>query len=133
MIKPNIWNHITVSYDSATGFAIVYVNGTEKSRSKGHGLLSTDWNQRVGIGRHKGARFLDGVVDEFKLFGEALQKDAVEDLAKKCDFTKYCKYRELKQVWRRAKMLKCYTGGVRFCRIDIQNAMLYTQKDTPPH
>ena len=33
------------------------------------------------------------MIDEFKLYDEALQKDAIEDLAKKCDFSKYCKWR----------------------------------------
>uniref|UniRef100_A0A7M5X7V4 Uncharacterized protein n=1 Tax=Clytia hemisphaerica TaxID=252671 RepID=A0A7M5X7V4_9CNID len=89
VIKPHVWNHLAVTYDSNTGDAIIYINGTENSRAKGHGLLSSDWNNRVGIGRHKGSRFLDGMIDEFKLYDEALQKDSIEELAKKCDFSKY--------------------------------------------
>lgn len=91
MIKPHIWNHLAVTYDASAGDAIIYINGTENTRAKGHGLLSSDWSQRVGIGRHKGSRFLDGTIDEFKLYDEALSKDTIDDMAKKCDFSKYCK------------------------------------------
>ena len=80
-----------MTYDSKTGDAIIYVNGTERARAVGSGLISKDWNQRVGIGRHKGARFLMGQIDEFKMYDVALTQDRIEKLAEKCDFSKWCK------------------------------------------
>ena len=92
IITPNEWNHITATYDSHTGNAIIYVNGTERIRGKGKGLISRDWNQRVGIGRHKGIRFLDGQLDEFKMFDRAINQEKIDELVAKCDFHKYCKF-----------------------------------------
>lgn len=91
LIKPQEWNHLAVTYDANTHNAIIYINGTEQVRGIGHGLLSNDWSERVGIGRHKGSRFLDGQVDEFKLYDKALSKDQVAELSNQCDFSKYCK------------------------------------------
>ena len=92
VITPSVWNHITVTYDSQIGTAVIYINGTESVRGKGSGLISRDWNKRIGIGRHKGVRFLDGDVDEFKIYDVPLEKEQVEELSNKCDFNKYCKY-----------------------------------------
>ena len=93
LITPYVWNHITVTYDSQIGTAVIYINGKESARGKGSGLISKDWNKRMGIGRHKGHRYLDGDVDEFKIYDVPLVKEQVEELSKKCDFNKYCKYR----------------------------------------
>lgn len=92
LIKPGEWNHLAVTYNSNTHDAIIYINGTEQVRGIGNGLISKDWSQRVGIGRHKGSRFLDGQVDEFKLYDSALNKDQISELSNACDFSKYCKF-----------------------------------------
>ena len=92
LITPFTWNHITATYDSFTGMAFIYINGSVKVKGKGSGLLSNDWNKRVGIGQHKGVRFLDGEIDEFKIYDVPLEREQVEELATKCDFSKYCEY-----------------------------------------
>lgn len=86
------WNHIAATYDSGIGLAEIYVNGTLRVRGKGDGLISQDWEQRVGIGRHKGVRFLDGQIDEFKMYDVSLDAKEVELLASKCDHGYYCEY-----------------------------------------
>lgn len=82
---------MVATYDANTHDAIIYINGTEQVRGLGYGLISKDWSERVGIGRHKGARFLHGKVDEFLLYNKALNKDQIAQLYDKCDFSKYCK------------------------------------------
>ena len=91
LIKAHEWNHIVATYDSKSGDTAIYINGTEQVRGKGHGLISKDWAQHVGIGRHKGVRFLDGIIDEFKIYDSAISAEHVDELASRCDFSKYCK------------------------------------------
>ncbi|XP_065644694.1 uncharacterized protein LOC100203833 isoform X39 [Hydra vulgaris] len=89
LIKSHEWNHIAATYDSKTGATIIYINGTEQVRGKGQGLISKDWSEHVGIGQHKGVRFLDGQIDEFKIYDSAITAEHVDELASKCDFSRY--------------------------------------------
>ena len=92
MINPREWNHIVVSYDSETGLAKVYVNGSRVAETTGKGLLSQDWGGRIGLGRHKDTRDLVGDIDEFKIYNEAIQGEKILELSRECDFDKYCEF-----------------------------------------
>ena len=92
MISPREWNHIVVSYDSETGLAKVYVNGSRVAETTGKGLLSQDWGGRIGLGRHKDTRDLVGDIDEFKIYNEAIQGEKILELSRECDFDKYCEF-----------------------------------------
>ena len=91
-MNPREWTHIVASYDSESGLAKIYVNGSRVSESRGRGLLSQDWGGRVGIGRHKDTRDLQGDVDEFRIYNEAIQGEKILELSRECDFDKYCKF-----------------------------------------
>eukprot|EP00794_Sanderia_malayensis_P011221 gene11221-12400_t len=89
LINPKEWTHIVASYDSTTGEAKIYVNGSRVVDAKGQGLLSQDWAGRVGIGRHKDTRDLVGNIDEFRIYAEAIQGEKIMELARECVFDKY--------------------------------------------
>lgn len=90
-VNPREWNHLVTSYDSETGEAKIYVNGSRVAEAKGRGLLSQDWGGRVGLGRHKDTRDLVGDIDEFRIYNEAIQGEKILELSRECDFDKYCK------------------------------------------
>ena len=81
-----MWNHIVGTYNALTGIAKVFVNGRLKAEAAGKGLLSQDWDAHAGIGKHKDERFLQGEVDEFRIYNKALSQDEVQNLMKTCSF-----------------------------------------------
>ena len=62
------------------------MNGRLKAEAAGNGFLSQDWDAHVGIGKHKDARFLQGEVDEFRIYNKALTQKDIYDLMKICNF-----------------------------------------------
>ena len=86
IIAANKWHHIVGTYDAHSGIAKVFVNGRLKAEAAGNGFLSQDWNAHAGIGKHKDARFLQGEVDEFRIYNKALKQKEINDLIKKCSF-----------------------------------------------
>lgn len=86
IIAANKWHHIVGTYDAHSGIAKVFVNGRLKAEAAGNGFLSQDWNAHAGIGKHKDARFLQGEVDEFRIYNKALTQKEINDLIKKCSF-----------------------------------------------
>lgn len=73
-------------YDSHVGLAKVYVNGRLRGVAAGKGLLSQDWSAHAGIGQHKDRRFLQGEVDEFRIYDRALPQEQIQKLMKLCNF-----------------------------------------------
>ncbi|XP_065055664.1 uncharacterized protein LOC135684164 isoform X6 [Rhopilema esculentum] len=88
-VSPREWNHLVASYDSQTGETKIYVNGSRVADTKGSGLLSQDWGGRVGLGRHKDTRDLQGDIDEFRIYNEAIQGEKILELSRECNFDKY--------------------------------------------
>ena len=86
IIPANVWNHIVGTYNALTGIAKIFVNGRLKAEAAGKGLLSQDWDAHAGIGKHKDERFLQGEVDEFRIYNKALSQDEVQNLMKTCSF-----------------------------------------------
>jgi len=50
--------------------------------------LSQDWDAHAGIGKHKDERFLQGEVDEFRIYNKALSQGEIQNLTKACSFEK---------------------------------------------
>lgn len=86
IISAKTWNHIVGTYDALTGIAKVFVNGRLKAEAVGKGLLSQDWDAHAGIGKHKDTRFLQGEVDEFRIYNKALSEEEIHNLMKICSF-----------------------------------------------
>lgn len=52
----------------------MYVDGIEKARGKGSGVLDTDWGYKACIGSFDfDGRYLDGEVDDFQMFDYAVK------------------------------------------------------------
>ena len=62
------------------------MNGRLKAEAVGKGLLSQDWDAHAGIGKHKDTRFLQGEVDEFRIYNKALSEEEIHNLMKICSF-----------------------------------------------
>ena len=86
IIPANVWNHVIGTYDAHTGIAKIFVNGGLKAEAAGKGLLSQDWDAHAGIGKHKNQRFLQGEVDEFRIYNKALSQEEIGKLMKVCSF-----------------------------------------------
>ena len=63
----------------------MYVNTQLASKGKGSGLLPQDWSEAVGIGSHKGQRFLVGALDEVYIYTSALTQHQIRELACICE------------------------------------------------
>ncbi|XP_066025157.1 uncharacterized protein [Pocillopora verrucosa] len=90
IIPANVWNHVVGTYDAHTGIAKIFVNGGLKAEAAGKGLLSQDWDAHAGIGKHKNQRFLQGEVDEFRIYNKALSQEEIGKLMKVCSFERVC-------------------------------------------
>lgn len=75
---PNAWTHVTATYDSATGQAAVYVNGTSIATATGVGtfLNAGAWN----IGALSTARYWRGNIADVRIFSTALTATAIANL-----------------------------------------------------
>lgn len=57
--------------------------------------MSQDWDAHAGIGKHKDERFLQGEVDEFRIYNKALSQGEIQNLTKACSFERgecFCYY-----------------------------------------
>ena len=88
VVSTSVWTHVAVTYDSSLGQADVYVNAKFVMRADGAGELSTDWDEKAGIGEHKGERFFAGLIDEFYMSTEALSQEEIKKLMQHCAFEK---------------------------------------------
>ena len=86
IIPANVWNHFVGTYDAHSGLAKIFVNGRLKADGVGKGLLSQDWDAHAGIGKHKDERFLQGEVDEFRIYNRVLSQGEIQNLTKACSF-----------------------------------------------
>ncbi|KAK3699402.1 hypothetical protein QZH41_018563 [Actinostola sp. cb2023] len=88
VISSNKWTHVAGTYDAHTGLSKVFIDGHMNAESQGSGLLSQDWDSHAGIGRHKDSRFLDGQVDEFRIYNYEMKEDDIRKLMKTCNYNK---------------------------------------------
>ena len=72
-LQPNVWYHVTGTYDSWTHLARVFVNGDLEGKEHGSGLLSLDWGARAGFGSN-----LFGYLDEIYIYRRALLEGEID-------------------------------------------------------
>ena len=88
IVPSHVWTHVACTYDSQLGQADIYVNAKFILRGDGSGELSQDWQEKAGIGEHKGERLFDGQIDEFYMSDEALSQEEIKKLMQRCEFEK---------------------------------------------
>lgn len=88
IVPPHVWTHVACTYDAKLGQADIYVNAKFILRGDGSGELSQDWQEKAGIGEHKGERLFDGQIDEFYMSNEALSQEEIKKLMQRCEFEK---------------------------------------------
>ena len=86
------------TYDARTGIAKVFVNGRLKAEAAGKGLLSQDWDAHAGIGKHKGSRFLQGELDEFRIYNKSLSQREIQNLMRICSFERGKQRKKLRSI-----------------------------------
>jgi len=70
----DVWYHVAVTFDSATGEMILYLDGTEVNKSTAANITMT----AVLIGNHDNDHALDGSLDEVYLFDEVLSAEQID-------------------------------------------------------
>ncbi|XP_031554877.1 uncharacterized protein LOC116291804 isoform X2 [Actinia tenebrosa] len=90
VVSENTWTHVAGTYDSHTGISKVYIDGHVNGQAQGSGLLSQDWDSHVGIGTHKDSRFINGLLDEFRIYDYAMEEPEIKKLMTLCNYAKSC-------------------------------------------
>ena len=88
IVPSHVWTHVACTYEAKLGQADIYVNAKFILRGDGSGDLSQDWQEKAGIGEHKGERLFDGQIDEFYMSNEALSQEDIKKLMQRCEFEK---------------------------------------------
>ncbi len=68
-ITTGAWHHIVGTYNGAN--SIIYVDGVEKKRLAWVGTIKTG-DQTVRIGKRVSGEFFDGIIDEVRIYSQAL-------------------------------------------------------------
>lgn len=78
----NGWTHVVGTFDGSTDTARLYVNGTEEAENTGVTQDITDNDAPFGIGRSPTStnRYLNGLIDEGRVYNRALSTSEVKDL-----------------------------------------------------
>ncbi|MBI4025745.1 MAG: LamG domain-containing protein [Verrucomicrobia bacterium] len=82
--KGETWHHVAVSWDlsqKGKSWVALYVDGEETTRADQLALEGMDGISHVAFGRHLGG-YLDGWLDEVRIFDRALDKNAIAELRK---------------------------------------------------
>ena len=98
VIEANKWVHFAGTYDSDSGDIKTYIDGKETHSGKGNGKMSAEWGVSAGIGQHKNARWYEGLLDEYYLFGRALSEDEINQV-KGGDFLDVAPADKLTTTW----------------------------------
>ena len=80
VLEAKKWVHFAGTYDSNGGDIKTYIDGKETHSGKGNGKLSAEWGVTAGIGQHKNARWYEGLLDEYYIFGRALSEDEINQV-----------------------------------------------------
>ena len=110
IVLSHVWTHVACTYEAKLGQADIYVNAKFILRGDGAGELSQDWQEKAGIGEHKGERLFDGQIDEFYISNEALSQEEIKKLMQRCEFEKGM-YDYLFTTWARFPL---FSQGIKF-------------------
>ena len=80
-VKPGEWVHVAGTFDGEAGEARIYLNGTCVGKSSGTAGRIPDVSGAVYIGVRDGGAFLNGALDDVRIYDRALSAKVVEGLA----------------------------------------------------
>jgi hypothetical protein len=77
--QPNTFQHLALTYDKASGSAVIYLNGTVVGQaSLGNFTPQTTFN--LFLGQRPGSYAFAGVMDEVSLYGRALTQNEIQSI-----------------------------------------------------
>jgi hypothetical protein len=80
LMAAGTWTHIAGTYDGTTVRA--YINGVERGTAVGGGdMLASSFDLLIGRAPNDGARRFDGIIDDVRIFSEALSPGEIQALA----------------------------------------------------
>jgi hypothetical protein len=83
VIPLNTWSHVAMTYDAATGFYALYVNGVlvnSTTTNAGLNIFATDAPIYIGSEAAGAGRFFPGLIDEVEVFNRALSASEIQSI-----------------------------------------------------
>src|SRR5207247_1968842 len=78
-IPLNTWTHVAMTFDSAIGQYVLYVNGAPVASTLSAGpIFTTSHNVQIGREDSYIGRLFDGLVDEVEIFSRALTPSEIQ-------------------------------------------------------
>lgn len=81
VLKPGAWMHVAGTFDGETGESIMYLNGEEVGRSGGMPCRIGSAGSQIAIGVRDGGAYLNGAVDDVRMYNRTLGPDVIAALA----------------------------------------------------
>jgi hypothetical protein len=79
IVTDNTWHHVTLVYDGVN--KIVYIDGVEDARMASDGQINqSSYDLYIGANSQQGGRFLEGLVDDVRIYNRALPEDQIQDV-----------------------------------------------------
>ncbi len=80
VVAPNIWQHVALTYDKATGLAVIYLNGSSVAQTN-LGSFTPLTTADLWIGRRPGyGVYYAGLLDELSLYNRALGQNEIQGI-----------------------------------------------------
>jgi len=77
VVTTDTWRHVVLVYDGVNKY--VYIDGVEDARVASTGQINiSSYNLHIGQNSQQGNRFLEGLVDEVRIYNRALTPDEVQ-------------------------------------------------------
>lgn len=80
-IQPGQWTHVAGTFDAETGETVFYLNGREAARSSGRPDRIPPVSAAIAVGVRDGSAFLNGELDDIRIYDRALGPAAIAPLA----------------------------------------------------
>ncbi|MBP9109195.1 MAG: VCBS repeat-containing protein [Pyrinomonadaceae bacterium] len=81
VVVPNEWQHVAMTYDSATGIATIYLNGSIVAGPTNLGSFTPATASDLYLGRRVSPAYrFSGVMDEVELFDRALSQSEIQSI-----------------------------------------------------
>lgn len=76
-LTPNAWSHVVATFDSSSGVANLYLNGSLVATQTFSGTYTDFYDLKIGAGRDG---LFNGVLDEVRVYNRALSASEVQDV-----------------------------------------------------
>ena len=88
--KSGEWYHVAATWTEQSGKIIIYVNGEEKNSAVAAGKVSFKSGRQLAIGgndqiTYPGTNLFDGIIDEFRIYNRALDKNEIREIMSALD------------------------------------------------